>query len=244
METVPYRRSKLLVKTIPKGTLLFRLVKNSEDDVRGVKIGDDKRCITPNYNVFFYPNPFMGRVTLEKWLRDYKDMYVYILEKDVKVLNLLQPSKYSRNQKTKRRTFLKRCVDVPKGCLPRKQPAYDPCFSESMIKNHPDVVGIIGIDGADAYRLQRKLGRKTIKNNLKYIQFATDSDGNTGPPELVLHPLTKRPDKDVIVSPSDKLENNYKLFKKFKVDDERGLRNFMDKHAVYNPETYYYVHKE
>ena len=56
METIPYRRSKLLVKTIPKGTLLFRILKNQKNDMRGVPIENDQRCLTPNFNVYFYPS--------------------------------------------------------------------------------------------------------------------------------------------------------------------------------------------
>jgi hypothetical protein len=61
---------------------------------------------------------------------------------------------------------------------------------------------------------------------------------------MILHPLTKRPQKDVVTTESDKLENNYKILKTFKTQDEEKLRNFMDKHAEYNPDTFFYTYKE
>ena len=51
---VPYRNTKLLVKIIPKGTVLFRITDTPENDLRGIPV-DGKRCVTPTFNVFFHP---------------------------------------------------------------------------------------------------------------------------------------------------------------------------------------------
>jgi hypothetical protein len=245
METIPYRRSKLHIKTIPKGTLLFRLVENPEDDIRGPKLPDGTRCLTPHYHVYFYPNPFMGKLSLDKWLSEFKQIRVYITQKDIKVLSLLKPSQYTRRHKAKNRTFVKRCDRVPKGCLPRPLSGYNPCLSESMVKNHPEIVGITSIAFADAARLHRNIQRgKTQRNNLKYFKNATDADGNVAPPEIAIHPMVKRPSKDVITTDESDIETNYKLMKSFGVNDNTTLQNFMEKHAVYNPETHYYTYKE
>jgi len=137
---IPYRNSKLLVKTIPRGTLLFRLTKSPLNDTRGVP-HEGTRCITPNFNVFFYPNPFIADITLKPWLSDFDNkVYVYILDNDVKVLHLLKPSKNSRASKSKKSNFIKRCSSVPKGCMPKLGSEYDPCLSDTMIKKYPDVV--------------------------------------------------------------------------------------------------------
>ena len=69
METIRYRNTEILVKTIPKNTLLFRLPKNIEDDFKGVKLPDGTRCLTPNYNVYFHPNPFAGSIALEGFFK-------------------------------------------------------------------------------------------------------------------------------------------------------------------------------
>jgi hypothetical protein len=245
METIPYRRSKLYVKTIPKGTLLFRLVKRPEDDIRGPPLEDGSRCLTPHYHVYFYPNPFMGKLSIDLWAAHYKRIRVYITQKDIKVLSLLVPSKFTRKHRAVKRTFIRQCNQVPKGCLPKPLKSYNPCFSESMVKKHPELVGIMSIAAKDAERLRDGIKRgKTQRRNLKYFRDAIDADGNVAPPELAIHPLVKRPTKDVITTSEDEIETNYKLMKTFDIDAQETLRNFMDKHAVYNPETYYYTYKE
>ena len=245
METIPYRRSKLHVKTFPKGTLLFRLVKNPEDDLRGPKRADGSRCLTPHYHVYFYPNPFMGKLSIDLWSTHFDKIRMYRTTKDIKVISLLLPSKYTRVDKATKRTFIKRCNKVPQGCLSKPLRGYNPCFSETIIKNHPDIVGIMSIANADAQRLSTNIKRgKTQKRNLKYFHNAVDANGAEAPPEVAIHPMTVRPSKDVITTSDDEIKNNYELLKTFKTSDEDTLRSFMDRHAVYNPETYYYTYKE
>lgn len=243
METVPYRRTKLSVRTFPAGTLLFRLVQRPTDDLRGVLLPDGTRCITPNYNVYFYPNPFAGKLALEQWLSQYKNVTVYILTKDVKVLWLLKPSKYSRGTKDTKRNFIKKCSLVPRGCLPQKGDWYNPCLSDTMIEKYPDIVGMVALAKQDSIKMQSNLSRKTKKIR-SYFHSATDELKNKSVPELILHPLAKRPSKDVIVSEGDKLENNYKQIKSISTDNISKLVDFMDKHAVYNSETFFYTYKE
>jgi hypothetical protein len=114
-----------------------------------------------------------------------------------------------------------------------------------MIKKHPDIVGVMSIAFSDSERLHDSLRRgKTQKQNLKYFHDAEDADGTKAPPEVAIHPMTSRPSKDVITTSEDEIKNNYELLKTFRTDDNDALRKFMDKHAVYNPDTYYYVYKE
>jgi len=243
MESVQYRKTNLNVQIFPKGTLLFRLVKQPTDDVRGVLVKEGTRCITPNYNVYFYPNPFAGKMALEKWLAEYKTVTVYVLTKDVKVLWLLSPSKYTRTTKNTKRNFIKKCSSVPKGCLPRKGDSYNPCLSDTMVAKYPDIVGIVSLSPNDARRIREKLPRATRKVR-SYFRSAKDNLKIESVPELILHPLAKRPAKDVLVSETDVLENNYKQLKTIPVDNLDTLTEFMDKHAVYNPDTFFYNYKE
>jgi hypothetical protein len=235
METILYRRKKLEVKTIPKGTLLFRLVKNPEDDVRGVLLADGTRCITPNQNVFFYPNPFVGKLTLSKWFRDLKTVVAYKLTRDVKVLWLLSPSKNTRLAKNTQKNFLKSCSKVPKGCLPKARNDYDPCLSDTLIKKYPDIVGMAEISINDA----RTLKRNSTRRNRKYMHPASDATGTKSVPELVLHPLAQRPQKDMIIHEGDVLENNYQQIGEYKLADESALKLLLDK-AHFNSETFFY----
>ena len=246
MEEIPYRNTKLLLQTIPKGTLLFRLVKRPLDDTRGVPLDDGTRCIIPNYNVFFYPNPFAAKLALGRWLKvedkgDY--MHIYTLVHDIKVLKLIKPSKYSRGHKGTKRNFIKGCSTVPKGCMPRSLSTYDPCLSDTVISKYPEVVGILGISTADSRDLRKSL-KKTSKRIKSFFKMTEDSAGNRGIPELVLHPLVKRPSSQIIVKDTDVLENNYKLLTKIDVNNEARLLKFMDQHAVYNPDTFYYNYTE
>ena len=235
METILYRRRKLEVKTIPKGTLLFRLVKQPEDDLRGVPLPDGTRCITPNQNVFFYPDPFTGKIALTKWFRDLKTVVAYKLVRDVKVLWLLSPSKNTRLAKNTQKNFLKPCSKVPKGCLPKARNEYDACLSSTIIKKYPEIVGMAEISINDA----RALSRNKTRRNRKYMRMTSDASGTKSVPELVLHPLSQRPQKDVIVHKDDVLENNYQKIGEYKLADEEILRNLLDK-AKFNPDTFFY----
>ncbi len=250
METVQYRRSDLLVKTIPKGTLLFRLTKSQKDDTRGVMRSDGNRCILPNHNVFFYPNPFVGKYALSDFIKskDYPAITVYILKHDVKVFWLLDPSKYSRVDKNRKRFFMKRCSTTQKGCVDKKlvrgfHAPYNPCLSDTIIKKYPDIVGMIGIAFGDSKRVNDAYKNKTVRHK-KYYNFATDSNKTNSIPELILHPLTERNEKPLIVKPGDTLDTNYKELVKLPIDNEGRLASFMEKHAVYNPETFFYTYKE
>jgi hypothetical protein len=239
METVEYRRQKLEVRTIPKGTLLFRVVKRPEDDTRGYPLPDGTRCVTPNQNVFFYPNPFVAKLALGIYIKDYNKVTAYKLTRDVKVLWLLNPSKYTRKSKNTKRNFIKRCSKVTQGCLPKPRKAYDPCLSDTIIKKYPDIVGFIGIAINDAERLKENLGRKSTRRVRKYFHSAKDADGTESVPELVLHPFTTRPQKDVIVHEGDEFETNFTKIGTFKLADEDSLRRMLD-NAHFNPDTFFY----
>lgn len=239
METILYRRKKVEVKTIPKGTLLFRLVENPKDDVRGIPLEDGTRCITPNQNVFFYPDPFVGKLTLSKWFPGLKTVMVYKLVRDVKVLWLLNPSTNTRFTKNTRRTFIKVCSMVKQGCLPKPRNQYDPCVSDTIIKKYPEIVGMMGVSYKDSVILKKNLKRNSTRRIRKYIHMAEDANKLITVPELILHPLTQRPQKDMIVHEGDVLENNYQKIGEYKLADEAALRKFMDK-LRFNPQTFFY----
>jgi hypothetical protein len=232
---IPYRNTKLLLKIIPKDTLLFRMVQNPIDDMRGVSIGDGKRCLTPNYNVFFYPNPFAGPIAFAKYpTHKNLDMVIYKLTTDIKVISLVKPSKYTRYTKNQPRTFIKRCSTVKKGCLPRSGTSYDPCLSDTIIKKYPDVVGILAISVSDTASIKRRL-----KKTKRFFKFAEDARNIPGIPELILHPLKQRPQKDLITVDSDPLEQNYEQIGKYSQNDP-ALEKFMNKHATYDSDTFFY----
>ncbi len=249
MESISYRNSKILVKTIPKGSLLFRLTNSPKNDLRGVPKKDGTRCILSNHNVFFFPNPFVGNLALHKFKdTDLEHIAIYVLKNDVKVIWLLNPSKYSRVSKNTKRNFLKRCSTVRQGCVDRKKPTglhanYNPCLSDTIIKKYPDVVGMISNAVGDNKRILESYPNLDKKKK-QYFNFATDAIGVTSIPELILHPLKTRPSKDLIVEKGDKLEVNYKLIAEYDVSQQDKILKFMEKHTEYNPETYFFNYKE
>jgi hypothetical protein len=242
MESITYRKSKLLVKTIPKDTLLFRLTKTPDNDTRGIPV-DSGRCITPNFNVFFHPNPFIGKHLYKDYEKDIgTHVSIYTLTKDIKVIMLIEPSKYNRMDRRKKRLFIKPCSTVKKGCASKSGNEYDPCFSDTMIKKHPEIVGMIALAAGDLKHMKTALKRGISQKTQKVFHKAKDSFGISAVPELILHPLTKRPSKDIIVKPEDILENNYSLMKTVPYNED-ALHQFMDKHAVYNPDTYFFTYR-
>ena len=143
---------------------------------------------------------------------------------------------------------MKRCSTIRKGCVDRKNSTgshanYNPCLSDTIIKKYPDIVGMLGIAFGDSKRVQEAYRNKTVRHK-KYYHFATDSGKNTSIPELILHPLTTRNEKPLIVKPGDSLDTNYKELIRLPTNEEGRLASFMEKHAVYDPETFFYTYKE
>lgn len=243
METIPYRRSKILVKTIPKGTLLFRLTKQPENDTRGVLLEDGTRCITPNFNVYFHPTPFAGHYMYKAYANEVGNtVHVYKLVRDIKVILLLEPSEYTRMDRLKSGIFLKPCSTVKKGCMPRVGRSYDTCLSDTIIKKHPDIVGMLGISVGDNKSLRESLKKGVNRKTLKTIKKVKDHSDHTGVPELAIYPLAERSSKNVIVKEEDELDSNYELIKSIQYNEDK-LHKFMEQHAVYDPDTYFYTYK-
>ena len=89
------------------------------------------------------------------------------------------------------------------------------------------------------YKLKENLKRNTTRRIRKYMKPATDATGTESVPELVLHPLSQRPQKDVIVHEGDVLENNYQKIGEYKIADEPALKQLLD-NARFNPDTFFY----
>jgi hypothetical protein len=248
MKEIPYRNTKLSVQIMPKGTLLFRVTRTPENDFKGVPLQDGSFCIIPNFNVFFYPSPIVMKVALsDKFLKEvqkFDTMYAYILTKDIQVIRLINPAKQSSNLKLTKRNFIKNCNDVSEGCMTRPLSKNDPCLSKTIIEKYPDIVGMLSLSKKDSeYLRKHSIPMRGTKKRMQYLKMAEDADGNKGIPELIIHPLTKRPSKQLIVT-DEPLEHNYKILTKFSLDDEDGMMKFMDKHARFNPKTLYYNYTE
>jgi len=243
MGYILYRNEKILTMTLPKNMLLFRFAQKPEDDFHGVELEDGKHCLTPTYNVFFYASPFVNKLSLPQHTKE-KQIHVYLLNHDVEVVQLFKPSKYTRGHRHAKRAFIKNCNKTKRLCLPRQARQSDPCFTETVIKKYPKLGGLVGFPIVDARMLQRKIEENKIsKSNLKYIKFVEDANGVKSAPEIVLHPLTKRPSGELITTKEDKLDNNYRILTTLSVENAE-LKKFMEDHAVNNPDTFFYTYKE
>jgi hypothetical protein len=242
MEVVTYKKHKIYLDTIPKGTLLFRVTSKPIDDFVGVDVGNET-CIPTQYNVFFYLDPFVS-IILEKWFVGIPNIEVYELETDVKVVLLLKPSSHTRGDaKTKtRKTFMVPCNKTRKSCL--KGRSYDPCFEEDFLKKFPHVVGYIGLSRKDSSILEAKL-KTSLKDVVDYISIAEDDRGVKGPPELVLYPLQKRKIDDIHIEDSERWSQdkkfNYKHVKSIP-RTQQDLKLFIDTHTSRDPNTGYYTY--
>ena len=142
---------------------------------------------------------------------------------------------------------MKRCSTVKQGCVDKKRvqglhAPYNPCLSDTIIKKYPNIVGMMGIAFGDAERVNTAFRNKTVRNK-QYYNFAKDSSGTQSIPELILHPLSQRNQTPLIVKSGDRLNGNYSELIRLPTQDESVLADFMEKHAVYNPDTYTYLFK-
>ena len=213
--------------TLPKNTLLFRVVKEPLTDFVGPRVGEE-HCLPKHYNVFFYTNPFVAEIFPE-YLGDIKEVQVYKTTKEVKILSLVNPSKYTRMDRKIKNNILVSC-DKHKACIEGRR--YDACLSDSFLKNNPDVFGLIGVSKDDGIK-----AKEMLKTNLKdvetYIRLLTDNNGDTGPPEISLYPLQKRQNELKIKNPEEwmkKQKFNYEKVISLE-RDHQILKEYLDKHA-------------
>lgn len=242
METIKYGKHKVYTTTIPKGTLLFRAVEDNKNDFTGVQL-DNKKCIPPQFNVFFYFNPFV--VDSIHWYDFIKTMDIYQLNNDVKVVVLLKPSTHTRGDaRTKKNPFMIPCNKTRKACIVGRE--YDPCFRDTFLKKHPEVMGYIGLARTDSKQLRDGL-KKNLKDVMKYVQLAEDERNFKGSPELVLYPLQQRSHDDIYIDdPEGWKQNqqyNYTLVKTLP-RKRQELVKFLESHTVQDPETGYFTYKE
>jgi hypothetical protein len=247
METIPYRNTKVLLKILPKGSLLFRRLKKDQlNDLRGLLTEDRKRCHIENFNVFFYPNPFattMRAMGLNIHGYD-KYVYVYMLTKDVKLISLIKPSKYGRYDRTRKRIFIKPCATIKKGCLTKPRRNCDVCISKSIIKKHPDIVGNMAISKTDGEAINKSLLRKDNENIRRFFHTTEDAAGTVAIPEISMSPFVTQPQEEILAEDEPLPETNFKLLTKLYVGDRDHIIRFMDKKTKYNPETFLYEYKE
>jgi hypothetical protein len=179
---------------IPKGTVLFRGMHSTEtltSDFAG-KFENGKFCIHENYNVFFYPFPFVATVLME-----YEYTVIYVTIRDLKLVNLILPSKFNRQiefidtgdefieSEFTTTGGIVRCDKIEDKCGVRGR-YFDPCVDYTKVSG--DISGMIAIHKHDAEALGEAFSTEPHRDLTKYFATYKDSRNVVGVPELILHP--------------------------------------------------------
>jgi len=240
METIEFEGANVPIVRIPKGTLLFRATKHAEVDYVGRDLGG-RLCIPPNYNIFFYYSPFV--IDSVKWYDQISNIEVCKTTKEVKIVSLISPSKYTRTSRfDNKQPFLLPCNSdkLKTACFKSKQE--DPCFRETFIEEFPDVVGYTSIAKQDADRLIASMKQGKLKKYAKYIPLAKDDRGIQGSPEVVLYPLTERRTESIYIDHPESFKGNNEYNYEYVASLNRSCddrEKFMKNHAVLKDGKYY-----
>lgn len=202
IEYVEFQGAKVPIMIIKKGTLLFRYVYDNPSDkvtiskmapgsFLGIQNENDENeyCLPDNYNVFFYPYPYV--MDTNKYLKPTASkMMLFETTVDIKVALFLKPSLYTRNLTGEENEISMSC-DNFNFCYGLKGRKHDPCLKKEFLQQHPDVMGIYGISFNDNKRFIQQFNSPKFKPFKKFIHMYKDKK-TVGVPELMLYPLIKR----------------------------------------------------
>ncbi len=243
--------SKLIFYTLPKGTLLFRTVKDVKTDFAGMYDSElNKYCLSKNHNVFFYPYPFVAdaiqSVNPYGYYKEHEHMEIYQTTHELKLLSLIKPSLMTRGDRLSGDVIT--TCDKTNTYKCKKGRSYDPCLSSKFQTKYADVVGYIGIGRQDGLWIQEAIEKKTIpQKEIDYIHFSSDRL-NKGVPEIVLYPLQKRVNHLGSYKQFMKkygMITNYKHLKSLsRNDSNKEIHKFMEEECVFDKEKRLWFLKE
>jgi len=179
MKTLKYKGDEVNIITIPKGTVLFRGYPTKEaivSDFVGYPNKNNTTIIPKDYNVFFYPYPFV----IENYFYNFGTFVLMMLQYDIQVVSQVYPSTNTRDD-------MRRNYHYVKPCLAR---SYDPCLTEGFMKEYPDIVGELALAGMDLNAINLINTEKV--EPFKYRKNFMDIDGHMGVPDLILYPFKQR----------------------------------------------------
>jgi hypothetical protein len=235
-----FGKTKVPIIELPEGTLLFRVVPDKLTDFTGVKVEDGSYCIPPQYNVFFYFDPFTAEIFPE-YLGTIPTVEVYKLKHTVKIVSMVAPSTLTKAQRLSGKGVVKSCNKTRRSCLKGRE--YDACLSETFIANYPDVVGWIGLGRSDSTKLMKELKSGVLQDKAEYIHLLKDSRGVKGSPELALYPLRERQLHDInIDNPTEWIKNQDFNFEHVATltREKDTLVGFLSTQAVFVQGKWYY----
>jgi len=236
--SITYKKLRIPYTVIPKGTLLFRSVKDVESDFVGIPQSNGTYKLTPYHNVFFYPYPFV--VDLDPAHYDDPAHYtqsveVYETVRDISIISLITPSRFTRAARLQNQ-FLTNCDKVISGGR-----SYDPCFTPSFLRQYPHIMGAEQISGTDGRTFRAALSTLPTKET-KYFHWSKNARGGNSIKEYSLYPLKKRYNtivKDVEEWKNDhKDEFNYRHMTSLsRSDKNKDIHEFMESNARFNAST-------
>jgi hypothetical protein len=238
-----FGKKKVPLIELPIDTLIFRVVPDKSTDFTGVKVEDGSYCIPPQYNVFFYFDPFTAEIFPE-YLGTIPTIEVYKLKHPVKVVSMISPSNLTKAQRLTGKSVVKSCNKTRRSCLKGKE--YDACLSETFIAKYPDIVGWVGIGRSDSNRLLKELKSGVLEDKKDFIHLVRDNRGVKGSPELALYPLTERQINDInIDNPSEWMKNQDFNFEHVTTlnRNKDTLINFLNNNATHVKGKWYYTYK-
>jgi hypothetical protein len=239
---------KIPIIKIPKNTLLFRVVDDQNTDFAGIKIDEEKYCINPQYNVFFYFSPFVVDI-IPKWYKDFKKIYIYVLTEDIYNISLITDKNITRTMRFDNNQFILSCDKINNEIIKGK--TYDICLSNEFIENNKNIAGWISISSSDSFMAIKNLMDDTNKYTryIKYMKFCKDKRDIIGPPEIALYPLKQRSNKNIITNKKDVKEfinNNNFNYKLIDVLDRKYdiIKQWLDNNIIINNDKFYFTYKK
>lgn len=202
---IEYKGDTIYTMVLPKGTLLFRNVQyenndeNSDDsdenhmkinmgEIKGVYSTKTKSShVFPEYNVFFYPYPFVA----DSFMESTKSLRVFELVRDVEVLMGVAPSQNTREDRFKSE-YMVSCDQVPTGVEGIHGFDYDPCFSRDFSSTYKSIAGMFVLANMDTIDHIRNDMKQRFWS--KYRTNFIDARNSVGVAEIILHPHADRYD--------------------------------------------------
>lgn len=177
----------------------------SEDKLFTELFGDyddsDDFCISPTFQKFFYPAPFMGDIV------DKFQLYaIFILNYDINLVSKVLPSKDVHGIKGDFNSSTIQCDKL--GTVDECGMSYkkaDRCITPLMLKEHPDIHGYMAIPYNDGSWFETKFHAHLHEDYKNFVDMTTpmavsNATGMTAIPEIVIHPYHVRYSGKHIVS--------------------------------------------
>lgn len=198
---VDFEGEPVYVTTLPRGTVLYRGVDKLgtiTEDTFGVRTPTGF-CLPPNYNVFFYPFPFV-----DSTIKEYSHFLVYVVANDIKLATFIAPSPAIRGDRHQGVGPIVSCGSLSQsehGCAVRGRD-YDPCFKPAFRLAHPEISGMIGMPEMDQAAFMKAVKNYRTPTGIRkhlntYLTTYEDALGVPGVPELILYPFTSRLAEDL-----------------------------------------------